>query len=70
LRRDFIVNHANEGKTEGKEEEKEEDVSSFWMTLGKETILECERGSTRSPSLENSLCKGLWTCRKTDYANE
>jgi len=27
---------------------------------------EIERGSTVSPSLENSLCKWLWTC-KADY---
>jgi hypothetical protein len=28
---------------------------------------ETERGSTRSHSVENSLWKKLWTCRKTDY---
>jgi hypothetical protein len=31
-------------------------------------MLEFERENTRSHSLENSLWKGLWTCRKTDYA--
>ena len=31
-----------------------------------ERILEIERVSTRSQSLENSLWKRLWTCRKTD----
>jgi hypothetical protein len=30
-------------------------------------ILEMERGSTRSHSVENSLWKSLWACRKTDY---
>jgi hypothetical protein len=30
-------------------------------------ILEIERGSTRSHSMENSLWKRLWTCHKTDY---
>jgi hypothetical protein len=29
-------------------------------------ILEIERGTTRSHSAANSLCKRLWTCRKTD----
>jgi hypothetical protein len=32
----------------------------------KSEILEIERGSTRSHSMENSLWKRLWTCRKTD----
>ena len=30
-------------------------------------MLEVERGSTRSHTLEKSLWKKLWTCRKTDY---
>jgi hypothetical protein len=29
-------------------------------------ILETERGTTRSSSVENWLWKGLWTSRKTD----
>jgi len=29
-------------------------------------VPETERGSTRSHSVENSLCKRLWTCLKTD----
>ena len=29
-------------------------------------ILEIERGSTESHSVEKSLWKGQWTCRKTD----
>jgi hypothetical protein len=48
-------------------EDEEEDVSSYWMTLRKENILEIERGSTRSHPVENSLWKRLRTCRKTDY---
>ena len=32
--------------------------------LGK--LLEIERGSTRSQSVENSLWKRLWTCLKAD----
>jgi hypothetical protein len=33
---------------------------------GKNRVLEIERGNTRSHSVEKSLCKKLWTCRKTD----
>ena len=29
-------------------------------------VLEIERGS-QDPTVENSLCKRLWTCRNTDY---
>ena len=32
----------------------------------KETILEIERGSSRSHCVESSLWKRLWTCRKRD----
>jgi len=32
----------------------------------KETILEIERGSSRSHCVENWLLKRLWTCRETD----
>jgi hypothetical protein len=45
---------------------KEEDVSSYWKILKKIDDLEFERGSTRSYSVEKSLWKRLWTCRKTD----
>ena len=37
------------------------------MILRKVRLLEIERGSTRSPSVEKSLWKWLWTCRKTEY---
>jgi hypothetical protein len=33
----------------------------------KKMILENERGSHRYQSVENSLSKTLWPCRKTDY---
>jgi len=36
-------------------EDDEEDISSYWMTLRKYRVLEIERGSTRSPSVENSF---------------
>jgi len=38
-------------------------VVSFWVTSKKE---DTGRGSTRSPSVQNSLWKKLRTCRKTD----
>jgi len=31
------------------------------------TVRNFERGSIRSHSVGNSLWKGLWTCRKTNY---
>ena len=34
---------------------------------GKNMVLDIERGSTRSQSVENSFWKRLWTCRKADY---
>ena len=39
------------------------------LTDRKETkrIMETEGGGTRSHSVENTLLKGLWTCRQTDY---
>jgi hypothetical protein len=40
-------------------EDEDEDVNSYWMTLRKGEIVEFERGSTRSRSLENSLWKSL-----------
>jgi hypothetical protein len=55
-----------EGKVEVATEDKE-DLSSYWMTLKKNNILEYERVSTRLQCLDNSLWKRLWTCCKTDY---
>jgi hypothetical protein len=34
---------------------------------GRGRILETERGTSKSHSMENSLSKKPWTCRKTDY---
>jgi hypothetical protein len=44
------------------QEGEEEDVSSCWV---RKKILEVERGSSGSHSLENSVWKRLWTSRKT-----
>jgi len=35
----------------------------------KKRLLEIERGSVRPHSVQNSLWKGIWTCRKTDCLN-
>ena len=48
-------------------EDEEEDVSSYWMTLRKEQILEHERGSTRTWSVEKLLWKRLLASHKADY---
>jgi len=63
LRRNCLLKHFTEGKVEGWGDE-EEDVRNYWITL---KIQEFERGITRSHTVENSLWKRLWTCRKTDY---
>jgi len=46
-------------------EDEEEDVSICWP-YGGEKILEIDRGSIGSGFFFNSLCKGLWSSRKTD----
>jgi len=33
---------------------------------GRERMLETERGSTRSHSVERPLCERLWNCRKIE----
>ena len=71
LRRYCLLKHVTGRKIEIKMTgmtSREENVSSYWMTLGENTILEIEKGNRRSHSLENSLWERLWTCRKTDYA--
>ena len=49
-----FLKHVIEGNLEGmgKQEDEEEDVSSYWRN---QRILETERGSTRSQSVENSI---------------
>ena len=49
-----FLNHVIEGNLEGtgKEEDEEEDVSSYCRN---QRILETERGSTRSHSVDNSV---------------
>jgi len=47
-------------------ENKEEDASSCWIISRKRKDSRNWKRSTRSPSVENSLWKRLWTCRKTE----
>jgi len=37
------------------------------MALREKRMLEIEKGNTGWHSVENSLWKRLWACRKTDY---
>ena len=61
-----FLKHVFEGNIEGtgKEEDVEEDVSSYWRN---QRILETERGSARSHSVENSLWNRIPNCRKANY---
>jgi len=58
-----LPKHFVEGMIEGRRDE-EEDISSYWLNLGKENMLKLERGSARWHSIEDSLSKGLRTCHK------
>ena len=48
-------------------DDKEEDVSTYWMTLRKRKNTRNWRGNTRSRSVEESIWKSPWTCRKRDH---
>jgi hypothetical protein len=69
LRRNFLLIHAIKGEIEGEREVRRRKGRRYKQPLDdlKERIPEIESGSTRSYCVENSLWKGLWTCRKTDY---
>jgi hypothetical protein len=62
--RNCLLKHVIEGKIEGKIE-----VTGRRGKRHKQLLydLKKKRGSTRSHSVENSLWKRIWTCRKTDY---
>jgi hypothetical protein len=66
LRRNCLLEHVIEGKIEttgriGRRDKQLLDDPE------ENSILEFERGSTRSHSVENLLGKKLWPCDKTDY---
>jgi len=44
----------------------EEEVGNYWMTLRKGQDTGTWNRSTRTHSMDNSLWKRLWACRKTD----
>ena len=69
LGRNCLLKYVLEGKIEARIEVEGRQGRRRWQLVdeGKETMLETERGSTRSHYVENWLWKGLWTCRKTDY---
>ena len=48
-------------------DDKEEDVSTYWMTLRKRKNTRNWKGNTRSRSVEESIWKSPWTCRKRDH---
>jgi hypothetical protein len=57
LRRNCLLKHIIEGKIRGTRR----------RGRTRKQLLEVEGGSSGSHSLENSVWKRLWTCRKTDY---
>jgi len=70
LGRYCLLKHVTEGNTEGRKEvtgRRARRGKQLLDEVKKAMILETERGSTRSHSVENSLWKKLWTCRKTEY---
>ena len=56
-----LIQQVTGGNIEGTRR-RERRSNSNLMILGKEKILEFERGNARWTSLENSLWKRLWTC--------
>jgi hypothetical protein len=70
LFRNCLLKHVIEGKVEGRIQVTGRQGGRRKQLLDnlkeKERILEVKTRSTRSQSLENSLGKSLWSCRKTD----
>jgi hypothetical protein len=67
---DCVVEIRKQRALEEAAEPKEPEPKERTMMVSKmteERIVEIERGSTRSQSVENSIWKRIWTCRKTDY---
>jgi len=70
LGRNCLLKYVIEGKIGARIEVTGRRERRRWQIVdeGKERILENERGSGGSHSVEDSLWKRLWTCRKTDYS--
>jgi hypothetical protein len=70
LCRKYLLRHIMEGNIEGKIKVTRRRRKRHKKLLGdrneKKRALGIKRGSARSHSVENSLWKRLWTCRKTD----
>jgi hypothetical protein len=71
LHGNFFLKHVIEGKinggigvTGGRKRRRKR--ITVWPK-GNEGVIGTECGSTESLSVENSLWKGLWTCRKTEF---
>jgi ribosomal protein L34 len=58
LRRNCLLKQIIKEKREKGRIDEEEDISRYWITLMKQTILESERVRTRSHGLENSFGRG------------
>ena len=73
LCRNCLIRHFIEGQIEGRMEVARRRGKRSKQLLGvlKETrgYWKLKRGSSLLHSEENSLCKRLWICRKTDYRN-
>jgi hypothetical protein len=74
LHSNCLLEHVTEGKTEGRTEVKGRRGKRRKQLLDElqdnDKKLKVERGSTRSHSVENSLWKRLWTCRRREQMNE
>jgi hypothetical protein len=63
LHRNCLLKHVIEESTEGRTE-----LTRVWGKRCKQLLKDLRKwGYTRSHSVETSLWKRLWTCRKTDY---
>jgi hypothetical protein len=67
LRRNCLLKHIIERKIRGTKRRGRRRKQLLTWPEGSKKILEVEGGSSGSHSLENSVWKRLWTCRKTDY---
>ena len=66
LYRKCLLKHVAEGKIKGTGSRRKICKQLLNKPYGNKKILESEIGSTRSHCGENSVWKGLWTCRKKD----
>ena len=67
--RNCLLKHVIEGKIEARIEVTGRRGRRRWQLVDerKERMLEIEKASTGSHSVDDSIWKRLWTCRKKDY---